>query len=48
MPLPESPQPKFDPQEWDKRKGANLRLGLFVGLIVVLVFLGALWRYRPV
>ena len=47
MKLPVSTKPEFDPQEWDKRKGANVRLGLFVGLIVVLMFLGALWKYRP-
>lgn len=47
MNLSESPKPEFDPQEWSKRRGANVRLGLFVGLIVVLMFLGALWKYRP-
>jgi|JFJP01.1.fsa_nt_gi hypothetical protein len=47
MSLPESSKPDFDPQEWDKRKAANIRLGLVVGLIVVLMFLGALWKYRP-
>ena len=47
MSLPDAPKPNFDPQEWDKRKSANVRLGLFVGLIVVLMFLGALWKYRP-
>jgi hypothetical protein len=47
MNLPESPKPELDAQLWEKRKAGNIRLGWTVGLIVVLVFLGALWRYRP-
>lgn len=47
MTLPETPKPDFDPQEWDRRKGANVRLGWMVGVIVLLMFFGALWKYRP-
>lgn len=47
MASPESPKPEFDPQEWDKRKTANARLGWLVGVIVLLMFFGALWKYRP-
>ena len=42
-----SPKPEFDPQEWDRRKAANRRLGLIVSLIVLLIFFGTLWKYRP-
>lgn len=41
------PKPEFDPQEWEKRKASNVRLGWIVGLVVVLMFFGALWKYRP-
>jgi hypothetical protein len=41
------PTPKFDPQAWDKRRAANKRLGLIVGVVVVLMFLATLWKYRP-
>lgn len=47
MNTPESAKPDLDPQAWDKRKSANIRLGLYVGLVVVLMFLGAIWKYRP-
>jgi hypothetical protein len=47
MSLPEAPKPDWDPQEWDKRKAANKRLGVIVGLVVLLIFLGTLWKYRP-
>jgi hypothetical protein len=47
MKLPEPSQQPFDEKEWAKRKSANTRLGILVGLIVVLIFLGSIWKYRP-
>ncbi len=47
MTLPETTKPKLDPQEWEKRKSANARLGWVVGAIVLAMFFGALWKYRP-
>ncbi|MBP8286031.1 MAG: hypothetical protein KAX57_04240 [Rhodoferax sp.] len=47
MTLPEASKPEFDPQEWEKRKATNARLGWVVGVIVLLMFFGALWKYRP-
>jgi hypothetical protein len=47
MTLPETAKPELDPHEWDKRKAANARLGWMVGVIVLLMFFGALWKYRP-
>ncbi len=47
MTLPETTKPKFDPQEWEKRRAANARLGWVVGAIVLAMFFGALWKYRP-
>lgn len=43
----ESNKSESDAQEWAKRKAANKRLGWTVGLIVLLIFLGTLWKYRP-
>jgi hypothetical protein len=43
-----SPQPsRFDPEEWEKRKRDNKRLGYVFGAIVLLIFLGSIWKYRP-
>jgi hypothetical protein len=36
-----------DAQEWARRKAANKRLGWIIGLIVLMIFLGTLWKYRP-
>lgn len=47
MNSPESHQQEFDQQHWAKRKAANKRLGWIVGLIVLMIFLGTLWKYRP-
>jgi len=42
-----SDTPAHDPQEWDKRRRANLRLAWVVAAIVLAMFFGALWKYRP-
>ena len=47
MSSPDSHQPESDPQHWAKRKAVNKRLGWMVGLIVLMIFLGTLWKYRP-
>jgi hypothetical protein len=47
MKLPPSPQPQFDAEEWAKRKRTNVRLGIVFGLIVLAIFLGSMWKYRP-
>lgn len=47
MNLPESAKPPFDAQAWDKRRAANARLGWVVAAIVVAMFFGMLWKYRP-
>ncbi len=44
---PKPSQPELDADEWSKRKSANIRLGIIVGLIVLAVFLGSIWKYRP-
>lgn len=33
--------------EWESRKAANTRLGWMVGGVVVLLFLGSIWKYLP-
>jgi len=47
MNLPDSSKPAFDAQEWDKRRASNIRLGWIVAAIVLAMFFGALWKYRP-
>ncbi|MDD2924413.1 hypothetical protein [Rhodoferax sp.] len=47
MNLPKPPEQQFDPEEWAKRKSANKRLGILFGVIVLLIFLGSIWKYRP-
>lgn len=37
----------FDAQEWEKRGRDNKRLGYVIGAIVLLIFLGSIWKYRP-
>lgn len=48
MKLPDTPNTGFDAQEWDKRKRINKRLGFIFGAIVLLIFLGSIWKYRPI
>lgn len=33
--------------EWEKRKRGNKRLGYIIGIIVLAIFLGSIWKYRP-
>ncbi len=37
----------FDTKEWAKRRRDNKRLGYLFGVIVVVIFLGSIWKYRP-
>lgn len=37
----------FDADEWEKRKRDNKRLGYIFGAIVLAIFLGSIWKYRP-
>lgn len=37
----------FDAKEWEKRKRDNKRLGYLFGAIVLVIFLGSIWKYRP-
>lgn len=32
---------------WEKRKRDNKRLGYLFGVIVLAIFLGSIWKYRP-
>jgi hypothetical protein len=34
--------------EWAKRRTNNVRLGLFLGAVVFVLFLIALWKFRPI
>lgn len=43
----DSQQPESSSEYWGQRKAANRRLGWTVGLIVLIIFLGTLWKYRP-
>jgi len=47
MNLPETQNDGFDAAEWAKRKRNNKRLGYLFGVIVVVIFLGSIWKYRP-
>lgn len=47
MKLPEMERAAFDAAEWDKRRRNNKRLGYLVAVIVVMIFLGSIWKYRP-
>mgnify|MGYP000440929885 CR=1 FL=1 len=33
--------------EWAARRASNVRLGLFLGGVVLALFMIALWKYRP-
>ncbi|MFZ2394184.1 MAG: hypothetical protein WBI05_11350 [Rhodoferax sp.] len=47
MKLPEMHNSAFDEEEWARRKRNNKRLGYLFGVIVLLIFLGSIWKYRP-
>jgi hypothetical protein len=37
----------FDAQEWENRKRANKRLGYVFAVVALIIFLGSIWKYRP-
>ncbi len=47
MKTPETENNGFDMAEWEKRKSGNKRLGYIIGAIVLAIFLGSIWKYRP-
>ncbi len=47
MKLPEMQNNAFDTEEWAKRKRNNKRLGYLFGVIVLVIFIGSIWKYRP-
>jgi hypothetical protein len=47
MKSPDMQNNGFDAAEWDKRKRNNKRLGYIIGAIVLAIFLGSIWKYRP-
>ncbi|HSN80189.1 MAG TPA: cytochrome oxidase small assembly protein [Rhodoferax sp.] len=47
MKSPETQNSPFDAVEWEKRKRGNKRLGYIIAAIVLAIFLGSIWKYRP-
>jgi SNF family Na+-dependent transporter len=47
MKSPETQNSPFDAAEWEKRKRGNKRLGYIIAAIVLAIFLGSIWKYRP-
>lgn len=52
MPMTKLPQsrpdlPDVPPEEWARRRRNNIRLGIALGGLVVLLFVLSLWKYRP-
>lgn len=47
MNLPETQKQELDAAEWARRKRNNKRLGYLFGVIVLVIFLGSIWKYRP-
>jgi len=43
----ESNPPVMSDAEWEKRKRGNKRLGYAFGVIVLVIFLASIWKYRP-
>ena len=41
----QNPDPNSD--EWANRRPNNVRLGLILGGVVLVLFLIAIWKYRP-
>lgn len=39
--------PLMDDAEWARRRAGNVKLGLAFAGVAVLLFLLALWKYRP-
>ena len=47
MSLPDSNKKIDDSEEWTRRRAANVRLGLIFGGVALVLFLIAIWKYRP-
>jgi hypothetical protein len=47
MNLPEPRKNLADDEEWTRRRATNVRLGLVLGGVVLVLFLIAIWKYRP-
>jgi hypothetical protein len=47
MSLPEPAKNLADDVEWTRRRATNVRLGLVLGGVVLVLFLIAIWKYRP-
>ncbi len=47
MSLPEPQKTLADDPEWTRRRATNVRLGLILGGVVLVMFLIAIWKYRP-
>ncbi|TXT39788.1 MAG: hypothetical protein FD135_1893 [Comamonadaceae bacterium] len=45
--LSKTQQTSLDAAEWETRKRGNKRLGYVFGVIVLAIFLGSIWKYRP-
>jgi hypothetical protein len=45
--LPEPDQMNRDDPEWARRRATSVRLALVFGLVAVLVFVLAIWKFRP-
>lgn len=43
----ESDVPVMSNEEWERRKRNNKRLGWVFAVLVLLIFLGSIWKYRP-
>jgi hypothetical protein len=47
MSVPEPGKTLADDVEWTRRRATNVRLGLVLGGVVLVLFLIAIWKYRP-
>jgi hypothetical protein len=47
MSSPESNKDLANSDEWTRRRANNVRLGLVLGGVVLVLFLIAIWKYRP-
>jgi hypothetical protein len=47
MHLPETRNNRIDPDTWALRRRNNVRLGWMFAALAVVLFLVAIWKYRP-
>ena len=47
MALPDSNQNIAESEEWTRRRASNLSLALVFGGVALVLFLIAIWKYRP-